>query len=84
MPGPEAMACPDFLRRAGDLDFINPGCNGVGGFFLHISLLLLRIDFCGSGVRHYHKSNARGPRRGGIPRDIVPKRVSVMASVMRC
>src|SRR5438067_122300 len=45
-PGGDGL--PDFLRRAGDLDF-DLDRTASGGFFLHAHDGSLRSDFCGSG-----------------------------------
>ena len=45
-PGGDGL--PDFLRRAGDLDFNLDG-TASGGFFLHAHDGSLGLDFCGRG-----------------------------------
>src|SRR5207248_2855445 len=57
-PGGDGL--PDFLRRAGDLDF-DLDRTASGGFFLHAHDGSLRSDFCGSGCATTTRRCARPP-----------------------
>src|SRR5207245_7959077 len=57
-PGGDGL--PDFLRRAGDLDFDLDG-TASGGFFLHAHDGFLGSDFCGRGCATTTRRCARPP-----------------------
>src|SRR5271156_4950920 len=57
-PGGDGL--PDFLRRAGDLDFDLDG-TASGGFFLHAHDGSLKWDFCGRGCATTTRRCARPP-----------------------
>src|SRR5204862_2804061 len=57
---PSGDGAPDFLRRAGDLDFDLDG-TAPGGFFLHAHDGSLESDFCGRGYATTTRRCARPP-----------------------